>query len=104
MVCYDGFMADVEVLELGEFDPERQARDFDAVSLGRFYWMGRIAFDDSWEDGGRIVVYSDRSDPLGNDVAIKRGEPEHMIDEVNAKALISRAIISCFNHTTTKNI
>lgn len=92
----------VEIVALGEFDTETQRRDFDSVSFGRFYWRGRLDFV-FWEEPneGRIYVYSDRSDVLGDDYGMRPGDIEEIKDDVRAKQVISKAVEQCFEHTTT---
>jgi hypothetical protein len=92
----------VEIIMLGEFDPETLRRDFDAVSYGRFYWRGRLDFV-LWEqpNEGRIYVYSDRSDVLGDDYGMRPGKIDEVENDERAKQVIAKAVEQCFDHTTT---
>ena len=98
MVSYEN----VEFLFLGDFDPETNRRDFDAVSYGTFYWRGRLDFIE-WErpKEGRIYVFSDRDDPLGDDYAMRPGKIEEVEQDELARRAIAKAIVQCFDHTTT---
>lgn len=62
----------VEIVALGDFDPVEKRRDFDAVSYRRYYWRGRLDFV-LWGQPveGRIYVFSDRSDVLGDDYGMR---------------------------------
>ena len=89
-----------EIINLGEFDPIKNRRDFDAVS-GGFFWSGRIDFE-LWGGGeGRIYVYSDRHNILDDDFGVRPGELDEVRDDEFAKRVIARAIEQCFDHTTT---
>ena len=92
----------VEIIELGEYNPETQRRDFDAVSYGRFYWKGRLDFV-LWGQPkeGRIYVYSDRSDVLGDDYGMRPGKIDEVENSERAKQVIAKAVEQCFDHTTT---
>lgn len=94
-------MSDVEFLYLGEYDPKQRRRDFDAVSFGGYYWQGYINFEHWGENDDRVTVSSDRRDPFGEDYATKRGTEREVKDADLAKAAIEKAIVSCFDHTTT---
>jgi hypothetical protein len=50
---------------------------------------------------GRIYVYSDRNDILGDDYAVKLGTIEEVMDDDRARKVIAKAIEKCFDHTTT---
>ena len=90
----------VEILSLGEFDPEKKRRDFDAVSYGRFYWRGRLDFV-LWEaTEGRIYVLSDRND-IGDDYAMRPGTVDEVENDDRARQVIAKAVEQCFDHTTT---
>ncbi len=94
-------MANVEIISLGEFDPETSRRDFDAVSYDRFYWKGRLDFV-LWEaTEGRIYVYSDRNDVLSDDYGMRQGTVDEVENDERAKQVIAKAIEGCFDHTTT---
>ena len=92
----------VEIIVLGEFDPETKRRDFDAVSYGRCYWRGRLDFV-IWEqpNEGRIYVYSDRSNVFGDDYGIRPGTIDEVENNECAKQVIAKAIEQCFDDTTT---
>ena len=51
-------MRNVEIVNLGDFDPERDQRYFDAVSFGSNYWRGLLRFVHP-----NVYVYSDGEDP-----------------------------------------
>lgn len=92
----------VEIVTLGEFNPETKRRDFDAVSYGRFYWRGRLDFV-LWEEPneGRIYVYSDRGDLMGDDYGMRPGTIDEVENDERAKQVIAKAVEQCFDHTTT---
>lgn len=95
----------VEILVLGEFDPEKKRRNFDAVSYDRYYWRGRLDFvlwaaTEGEAPEGRIYVMSDRKD-LGDDYAVKLGTIDEVENDERAKQVIAKAIEKCFDHTTT---
>jgi hypothetical protein len=94
----------VEIISLGEFDPVTKRRDFDAVSYDRYYWRGRLDFV-LWEaTDGRIVVASDRSDVLGDDIAMRPGTLDEVADDDRAKQVIAKAVEQCFDHTHTVEV
>lgn len=97
-------MANVEVIMLGEFDPERNSRIFDAVAHERFYWQGLLKFEDYRNWGPRIYVYSDRLDPLGDDYGVKPGTLEVVKDAGLARLAIAQAVEQCFDHTITLEV
>jgi hypothetical protein len=92
----------VEIVALGDFDPDTKRRDFDALSYGRYYWRGRLDFV-LWDqpEEGRIYVFSDRSDVLGDDYGMRPGTIEEVENEVRARQVIAKAVEQCFDHTTT---
>lgn len=95
-------MADVEFMMLGEFDPDRQRRHFDAVSFEKFCWQGLLRYEEVNE--GEVVVYSSREDPLGNELAYKPGSPNEVSDPELARQAIAKAIVECFDHRTTVEV
>ena len=92
----------VEVISLGEFDSEKLRRDFDAISFGRCYWRGRLDFV-QWDqpEEERIYVFSDRSDVLGDDYAMRPGTIEEVENDERARQVIAKAVEQCFDHTRT---
>jgi len=96
-------MADVEFLRLGEFESESEAREFDAVSYGKFLWQGILKFE-QWSGESRIAVYSARRDLLDNEYALRPGRREEVVRAELARAAIAKAILSCFDHTTTTEV
>jgi hypothetical protein len=92
----------VEIITLGIYDPETQRRDFDAVSYGRCYWRGRLDFV-LWDQPkeGRIYVFSDRNDVLGDDYGMRPGTIDEVENDDRARQVIARAVYECFDHTTT---
>lgn len=90
----------VEVISLGEFDSEKNQRDFDAVSFERFYWRGRLDFVLSEATKGHIYVFSDRNDALGDDYGMKPGSIEEVENDELAKNVIAKAVLQCFDHKT----
>jgi len=97
-------MTNVEFLRLGDYSPESDAREFDAVSDNRFLWQGRIKFEQWSEEEPRLVVYSSRRDPLDHECAIRLGRREEVINAGLARAAITKAIISCFDHRITMEV
>ncbi len=93
----------VEIIELGEFDSEKNRRNFDAVSYGRCYWRGRLDFVLWSATEGRIYVMSDRDD-LGDDYAMRPGTVDEVRDPDRAKQVIAKAVEQCFDHTTTVEV
>ena len=93
-------MTGVEIISLGEFNPETQRRDFDAVSYDRFYWRGRLDFVMWSATEGRIYVCSDRSDTLGDDCGIKPGTIDEIENDERARQVITKAVERCFDHRT----
>ena len=92
----------VEIIALGEFDPETRRRDFDAVSYGRFYWRGRLDFV-LWQqpEEGRLYVYSNRDDVLGDDYGMRPGTVGEVENDERARLVIAKAIEQCFDHSST---
>lgn len=90
----------MEIITLGEFDPETKGRDFDAVSYGRFYWSGRLDFVIREAIEGSVYVFSDRSDALGDDYGMRPGTVNEVEDDERAKQVIAKAIEQCFDHKT----
>ncbi len=95
-------VGNVEIVALGEFDPETKRRDFDAVSFGRHYWRGRLDFV-LWQqpEEGRVYVFSDRSDVLGDDYGMRPGTVDEVENDERARQVIAKAVEQCFDHTTT---
>ena len=94
-------MSDVEIIDLGEFDPSTNKRSFDAVSYETCFWRGLLSFEGMGKDT-KVVVYSDREDLLGDDYAVKPGTLKEVVDPERAKVLIAKAITSCFDHSVTQ--
>ena len=92
----------VEIVALGNFNPETKRRDFDAVSYGRYYWRGRLDFvvGDHPEEG-RIYVFSDRSNVLDDDYGMRPGTIGEVENKELARQMIAKAVEQCFDHTTT---
>lgn len=96
----------VEILSLGAFDPEKKRRNFDAVGYGSCYWSGRLDFvlwaaTEGEAAEGRIYVFSDRTDILGDDYAMRPGTVDEVRDDKRARQVIAKAVEQCFDHTTT---
>jgi len=94
-------MADLEIIKLGEFDPEANHRVFDAVSYGRFYWRGLLSFVRFAPTDTRICVFSNRDDAFGDDYAVRPGSLEEVADDTLAASVIAKAVTECFDHTRT---
>lgn len=92
----------VEIISLGEFNPDTKQRDFDAVSYGKLYWRGRLDFV-LWKEPpeGRIYVISDRSNALGDDCGMRPGTIDEVVNDERARQVIAKAVEQCFDHTTT---
>ncbi len=90
----------VEIVTLGYFDPETKRRDFDAVSDDRYYWRGRLDFV-LWgqPNEGRIYVFSDRNDVVGDDYAMRPGTIEEVENDERARQVIAKAVEQCFDRT-----
>ncbi len=97
-------MENVEIIELGAFDPKTNRRTFDAVSYETCYWRGRLDFV-LWPGTGegRIYVMSDRND-LGDDYGMRPGTVDEVENDDRAKEVIAKAIIQCFDHTITYEV
>lgn len=89
----------VEIVSLGEFDAEKNQRDFDAVSFGRYYWRGRLDFVLREASQGQVYVFSDRNDPLGDDYGTRPGSVEEIQNDKLARSVIAKAVEQCFDHT-----
>jgi hypothetical protein len=94
-------MSGVEIISLGEFNPETKRRDFDAVSHDKYYWQGRLDFVLWSATEGRIYVFSDRNNALGDDYGMRPGTVDEVENDEQAKQIIAKAVEQCFDHTTT---
>jgi hypothetical protein len=96
-------MAEVEFLRLGEFDSSSEGREFDAVSYGKFLWQGLLKFE-QWSGEPRIAVYSERRALLDSEYAVRPGQREEVVRAELARVAITKAILSCFDHTITTEV
>lgn len=69
------------------------------VSYERFFWHGLLSFQ-YWEGEGRIYVFSDGNDPLGDDYAMRPGSIEEVRRDDLARTVIEQAVAG-FDHTIT---